>query len=202
MDLCSDCLRISKCRLTLSEKELEIIEAIESERRGTALKEHNKIANIMDDLFIGNLVPLHVSGYKSLPYKNYLQPAYKAFHQKDYETAILNYRAVLSKDPICKAALLRLAVALNFTYNYEDALNAMLDFSDLSVSFLNFEEAKFIAHLRNRLKCEKDDSLLNILVVENDNLVSPVIKMKMNYKQLSSLSTNTYHETFQFRQLK
>jgi hypothetical protein len=157
VDLCSDCLRIGKCRLTLSENELEIIEAIESERRGTALKEHNKITNIMDDLSIENLVPLHVSGYKSLQYKNYLQPAYEAFHQKDYETAILNYRAILSKDPINKAALLGLAVALNFTHNYEDALNAMLDFSDLSISFLDFEEAKFIVHLRNCLKCEEDD---------------------------------------------
>lgn len=157
VDLCSDCLRIGKCRLTLSEKEQEIIEAIESERRGTALNEHNKIANIMDDLSIENLVPLHVSGYKSLPYKNYLQPAYEAFHQKDYETAILNYKAVLSKDPINKAAILGLAIALNFTHNYEDALNAMLDFSDLSVSNLDFEEAKFIVHLRNCLKCEEDD---------------------------------------------
>jgi tetratricopeptide (TPR) repeat protein len=120
-------------------------------------RKKNQRAFIMDNLSIANLTPLHIENIWQLqPYKKHLQTAYEAFHHKDYETAILNYRAVLSQDPINVSALQGISVALYFINNIKGALNAMLDAADNSPDGQYLPFLKFTVHLRNRLQDEEE----------------------------------------------
>ncbi len=186
-NLCDNCARLGYCRLTLSKEEIEYLESkikAADEKKAAKLKEQIKRAYVMDDLSIENLTPLRAGINSNIPYKKYLQPAYEAFHQKDYETALLNYKAVLAQSPMNKAALKGLAVALYFTRNYEGALNAMLDYSDQFNDGLFFEEIRFIVHLRNRIKDEEEYLSFNIADIENEfqNEVTVIDETKKSAK--------------------
>lgn len=163
------------CRYTLSKKELDFVEAefkASNEKKAAQLaaqlKEQRRRAFVMQNLDIANLTPLYVSGWENKHFKKPLQTAYEAFHQQDYETAILNYKAVLAQNPLNKAAHLGLAIALYFNHKYEGALNAMLDYSDLFNDGLFFEEIRFIVHLRNRLKDEDEYFSFSMEEIENE----------------------------------
>lgn len=79
----------------------------------------------MDERFIGNLVPLttrietwyHLGKYS----RQHLQTAFDAYHQQDYETAILHSKAVIDANVDCGIAYICLISAEYFLGNYEDA---------------------------------------------------------------------------------
>jgi tetratricopeptide (TPR) repeat protein len=191
--LCDDCKKLGVCRLRLSKPELEYLqnkiageEAKEQQRQATINREKNKRAFTMDNLAIANLTPLHVQNNpNNRPYKKQLQTAYEAFHQKDYETAILNYRAVLSQDPMNVSAFEGISVALYFINNIKGALNAILDAADNSPDGQYLPFLKFTVHLRNRLKDEEEFFSFSLDEIPEEENATPAVE-KSNTKNIKA----------------
>jgi hypothetical protein len=97
--LCDECEALGYCRLSNN-------------------KLSSKRFTVKDYL---NLVPAHFYCGKMGKYsKFHLQVACDAFHQEDYETAILNFRAVLEADDYYNA-IIGLAVACFMVKDYDNA---------------------------------------------------------------------------------
>ena len=94
----------------------------ECEALGYCRLDNNKLSTIrytIKDYL--NLVPVSIYGGKLGKYsKFHLQVACDAFHQEDYETAILNFRAVLEVGNFYEAVI-GLAVACFMVKDYENA---------------------------------------------------------------------------------
>lgn len=83
----------------------------------------NNIRHSLTDEKLRNLVPISTRDIKGIFTKKHLGVANLAFHQEDYETAILNYQTVLDNDPNNSSTLLYLAICYFFLEQYEIAMN-------------------------------------------------------------------------------
>lgn len=88
------------------------------------LAEREKAYRMKED-FIGHLIPLivakdpinHIGEYS----RQHLQMALDAYHQQDYETAILHCKAVIQENGFGVIAYLCIAVSEYYQGNYEEA---------------------------------------------------------------------------------
>jgi hypothetical protein len=107
----AECERLGYC---VRARQSEIIEQRERDKKYR-----------MDELFIGNLVPLrvekntqfHLGDYS----KRHLQIACDAFHQQDFESASLHSKAVIQANTDCSTAYICVVAAEYFLCNYEEA---------------------------------------------------------------------------------
>lgn len=180
--VCDDCKKYGKCRLKLSKAELQYFEeqerekaAIEAARQAAANREKNRRAFTMDNLSIANLTPLHAeNNWQNQPFRKNLQTAYEAFHHKDYESAILNYKAVLEKDPINVTALEGISVAYYFIGNLKAALIALQEACDNLPNGQYLWFLKFKLHIQNRMKDEEEYfSFAHDELPEESNVILP-----------------------------
>ncbi len=101
-ELCSECKPLGYCILKSNDSDIQLFGRF----------------TVKDYL---NLVPVHFYSGKMGKYsKFHLQVACDAFHQEDYETAIINFRAVLEADNYYDA-IIGLAVAYFMAKDYENA---------------------------------------------------------------------------------
>jgi hypothetical protein len=82
-----------------------------------------------------DMVPLHVVNAGmvrcSKAGKQHLQLAYDAFHQQDYETAMLQFHIVLEESGTVEEALIGLAISYFYLGNYENASRYILYYGEL-----------------------------------------------------------------------
>lgn len=87
--------------------------------------EEQEKAYRMSSEFIGKIVPLSVNSENSFHIGQYsekhLQTAFDAFHQQDYETAVLHCKAIVQENPECGVAYVCLAVSEYYRQNFEEA---------------------------------------------------------------------------------
>ena len=80
------------------------------------------------------MVPLHVVNAGMVRCnkagKLHLQNAYDAFHQQDYETAMLQFHTVLEESATVEEALIGLAIAYYFMGDYENANRYMMYYGE------------------------------------------------------------------------
>ena len=79
----------------------------------------------MKESFIGKMIPLRVIEepfyYIGAYSRQHLQVAFDAYHQMDYETAILHCKAVMQANDKCGYAYICIAVSEYYLGNYEEA---------------------------------------------------------------------------------
>ncbi len=86
----------------------------------------SKVVYTISDKEISNMVLLNIpkdNRFYSAYIRKYLQIAIDAFHQDDYETAIINSNVVLAQKNNCNEALFCLAVSYYFLADYEQAID-------------------------------------------------------------------------------
>ena len=72
-----------------------------------------------------NMIPLRAENYNNIYFRNNLQKAYDAFHQEDYETAVLLFRMLLSDYNKRDELNLYAAISYFFAEDYENAAKFM-----------------------------------------------------------------------------
>lgn len=102
----------------------------------------------MNDSTIANLVPLNAKDEKGRYSREHLTVAYDAFHQKDYETAELHFRAVLEVNARSTNANIGLAATCYFLKKFDEAIRFMAYYESDAVVYRNIPN-DFVAH------CEK-----------------------------------------------
>ncbi len=108
----------------------------------------------MSDTEISNLVPSNIpngdSNYYGKFTRKHLHVAFEAFHQQDYETAILNCKAVLEEFRYNLTAHMVLAVCYHALQDYETAMEhcAIVYNSDSRMQY-------FMLHCQNKLRKQK-----------------------------------------------
>ena len=84
-----------------------------------------------------DMVPLHVVNAGMVRCnkagKLHLQNAYDAFHQQDYETAMLQFHTVLEESATVEEALIGLAIAYYFMGDFENANRYMMYYGDIKL---------------------------------------------------------------------
>lgn len=82
-----------------------------------------------------DMVPLHVVNVGAMRCSNagkqHLQLAYDAFHQQDYETAMLQFHIVLEESGTVEEALIGLAISYFYLGNYDNASRYILYYGEL-----------------------------------------------------------------------
>ena len=141
--LCNDCKKLGYCRL-----------AAEEHRKKAEAERLTKAMYRMEDAEIRNMVPLNRKDITS-PYKReHLETADLAFHQEDYETAILHYLAVLEGCPSQSTTHVFLSVSFYFMKDFESAIrSAFCYLAEASQGSGRIE--KFIVHCQNCLARQK-----------------------------------------------
>ena len=145
--LCQECQKLGYCRL-----------AAENRKKKEQAAERNKAEFVMADQDIRNLVPLNSRDARGKYSGEHLQVAYEAFHQEDYETAILHFMAVLESGIQRQAAELGLAVSHYFMKNHETALDFALRY-EAGATYLDSKKEDFIVHCGNCLKKKQAEAL-------------------------------------------
>ena len=137
--LCNDCKKLGYCRLAAEEHRMKG----EAERLTKAMFR-------MEDADIRNLVPLNRKGITSAYIREHLETADLAFHQEDYETAILHYQAVLEGCPSQNTTHIFLAVSFYFMRDFESAIRSAFCYLAETLQGSGRIE-KFIVHCQNCL---------------------------------------------------
>ena len=161
--LCDYCKKQGYCRLSI---DLPIVPS-----------KNFTIYTINDYL---DLIPIQIKGSELGNYsKLHLQIACDAFHQQDYETAILHFRAVLEVRNFYEANI-GLAVAYFMIKDYENAIRFAEYCSDREVSIitslkediikLSTEEAALNEQVITEVTTVEDDSNLQLLLVQKESV--------------------------------
>ncbi len=129
--LCAECQKLGYCKDARRK----------SERRSAEVP--------LDDLAITDLVPLTIRDEKGKFSQEHLRAAYDAFHQRDYETAELHFRAVLEVNVRSLNANIGLAVTCYFLKKYEEAVRCMVDYESEKWFYRGTKQHEFA------LLCEK-----------------------------------------------
>ena len=120
--LCDECKELGYCKETLAmEKRAKASSYIPEELPKVEMLKENKNVSSLKELL--NLVPLHAHKGRFGDYtKKHLQTAYDAFHQEDYETALLNFLTVLETNSNVSDAFLGTAICYYMLGDFEKAL--------------------------------------------------------------------------------
>ena len=115
MILCDKCKALGYCR-ALTEEDFS---------------ESKRLYSIKD---FESMIPIRAVSSNALHYNNYavdtLQKAFDAFHQNDYETAILLFRMIINDNAELHEANLYVAISYLFTEDYENASRFVIYNSD------------------------------------------------------------------------
>jgi len=144
--LCNDCKKLGYCRL-----------AAEEHRKKAEAERLTKAIYRMEDAEIRNLVPLNRKDITSLYTRQHLETADLAFHQEDYETAILHYQAVLEGCPSQNTTHVFLAVCFYFMKDFESAIRSAFCYLAEATQGSGRIE-KFIVHCQNCLTRQKAEA--------------------------------------------
>jgi hypothetical protein len=112
----------------------------------------------MKDESIRDVVPVDAREVKGLFSKKHFAAAHEAFHVEDYETAILNYQAILEEHQFNITARVCLAICYYYLEDYEKALAHA---GRISGDYRWLQN--FMLHCENKLQKRKE------LVIENEN---------------------------------
>ena len=116
MILCDKCKALGYCRVSTEEDDFP---------------ESKRLYSIKD---FESMIPIRAVSSNALHYNNYaedtLQKAFDAFHQNDYETAILLFRMIINDNAELHEANLYVAISYLFTEDYENASRFMVYNSD------------------------------------------------------------------------
>lgn len=163
-ELCDECKKQGYCQLEETEEQL-----------------YNKIKNLPKRFSFKDytlLLPLRVTSTLLGDYiKKYLQIAFDAFHQEDFETALLNFKTVLQARG--NISILHYAIALCY-FKLEDyelaSVNMSYYLSNSNSDFLGSKENYFL------LLCEfalEETKLIKLKEVHHENEITNVKKSKL-----------------------
>ena len=99
----------------------------------------------------GNMIPLRAEN-NNHHIKSNLQKAYDAFHQEDYETAVLLFRMLLSDYSKPDELNLYAAISYFFAEDYENAAKFMEYYQEKSFSYDTTKGAAFLDMCSERMK--------------------------------------------------
>ena len=131
-----------------------------------------------------DMVPLHVVNAGMVRCnkagKLHLTNAYDAFHQQDYETAMLQFHTVLEESATVEEALIGLAIAYYFMGDFENANRYMMYYGDIKP----FQPATDIVNSfqdlciqGTALKSPKESPTVADELVCNDNMIEEYVKV-------------------------
>ena len=116
MILCDKCKALGYCRASTEEEDYS---------------ESKRLYSIKD---FESMIPIRAVSSNALHYNNYamdtLQKAFDAFHQNDYETAILLFRMIINDNAELHEANLYVAISYLFAEDYENASRFIIYNSD------------------------------------------------------------------------
>ncbi len=141
--LCDECQSLGFCRLSMRDFENKWSLGKTAYRRW-------KEQVIMNDIDIQNLIPVKADFVKGKYTKEHYQMAFDAFHQQDYETAYLHFKAVEEYITDEHGVNMGIAVCLYFMKAYTEAADyASKRLALYDTSAIPFSVEKFIAHCEN-----------------------------------------------------
>lgn len=146
LSLCDECKALGYCR-----------------KEGRQLKPDFDMLNLMDTTEVERMIPWgvleHSFTYLGNYTKKHMKIALEAFHQQDYETAILHSKVVLEQNPYRTDALLCIAASEFFSNNFQMAME--LATTAIGQDFLptaKFTIERFIYTCENLLSRNKQET--------------------------------------------
>ncbi len=130
VELCNDCKEIGFCKKSPSKKD-HIVHHIADEK-------------------LRNYIPISKVNHKGIYTQKHFDAAHLAFHQNDYETAVINYQAIIEYNSANSTAHFCLAITYYFLERYENAIAS----AERSTEYSEICE-KFIAYCQHKMENQR-----------------------------------------------